>query len=814
MAADSSLPTGTVTFMFTDVEGSTRLLQELGPDDFAAVLADHRRIVREAIAANGGAEVDTQGDAFFAAFPTAPAAIETAGAIRAGLAAGPIRLRIGIHTGTPLVTDEGYVGDDVHRAARIAAAGHGGQVLVSQATATLLEVDLRDLGDHRLKDLASPERIFQLDREDFPPLRSLFQSNLPIPPTPFLGRDGELADLAALLDRPEVRLLTLTGPGGTGKTRLSIQAAGLDAARYPDGTWWVPLAAIRDARLVLAAASEILGARGDLTEHIGERRMLLVFDNFEQVAEASAELASLLARCRGLRVLVTSRERLAVPGEHVYAVPPMAPPEGAELFVARARMIEPRFEPDDTVQVLCDRLDNLPLALELAASRIGSLSLAQLHDHLSRRLDLAGGRGLDARQRTIRAAIEWSHDLLSADEQAAFARLAVFRGGFTLDAAESVTDTDADMVGSLVDKSLVRRADERHSMLETIAEFAAERLEASDESERIRRRHAEWFLDLAESANLSMESLGRGPQRHGLLAGEGDNLRAAMDWAATADVGLGLRLAIALENWWVIHDAAEGMRRLGELLDRAADVDPHLRARALRDLGGCSEMAGDIERAVEAYEQGRGLFQSLGDEQGAWTMVFRLGVSALRAGDVEKGRRLHEESLVGFREIGDPIGELQAMGNLGSLEIEEGDIEKGIQMTTASLARAREIGWTWWESFGLIILGEAAMRLGRLLEADAYGRESLVISRRIEDRDEVALGLMFLAWVAAAEGDSDRAGLLWRSVEAEHRRSRLRRWEEMHLQWAPNVGPIDPEGPVIAVDEAVDLALAGSNVGP
>jgi class 3 adenylate cyclase len=298
MPVHADLPSGTVTFLFTDVEGSTKLLHALGADAYGDALAEHRRILREAFARHGGAEVDTQGDAFFVAFPTAAGALAAARDATAALADGPIRVRIGLHTGAPLLTDEGYIGPDVHKGARIAAAGHGGQVLASSATAALVPSDdLRDLGLHRLKDLTAPERIYQLGDGEHPPLKTLHQTNLPVPATPFLGRDAELADLAALLARDDVRLVTLTGPGGTGKTRLALQAAAEAAAAFPGGVWWVPLAALRDPALVLESAAKALGARGDLAEHIGDTRLVLLLDNFEHLTSAAADLATLVSGC-------------------------------------------------------------------------------------------------------------------------------------------------------------------------------------------------------------------------------------------------------------------------------------------------------------------------------------------------------------------------------------------------------------------------------------------------------------------------------------------------------------------------------------
>ena len=422
----TDLPTGTVTFLFTDVEGSTKLLHALGADGYADALAAHRRILREAFTRHGGAEVDTQGDAFFVAFPTAPGALTAAAEARTALDSGPIRVRMGLHTGTPHLAAEGYVGADVHRAARIAAAGHGGQILVSAATAQLVDAAaLRDLGDHRLKDLTAPERIYQADPDEHPPLKTLHQTNLPVPATPFLGRETEVAELTELLTRDDVRVVTLTGPGGTGKTRLALQGAAAAAAAFPDGVWWVALAALRDPALVIDSAARALGATDELVEHIGGRRLLLLFDNFEHLMPAAAGLGPLLARCPRLRLLVTSREPLRLAGEHEYAVDPLERDDAIELFVTRAVAARRDFAADGEAAEICERLDNLPLAIELAAARVKLLSPQAILERLDQRLPLLAGGTRDApeRQRTLRATIEWSHDLLTDPEQRLFAAL-------------------------------------------------------------------------------------------------------------------------------------------------------------------------------------------------------------------------------------------------------------------------------------------------------------------------------------------------------------------------------------------------------
>ena len=403
-------------------------------------MATHRRLLRDAFAAHGGVEVDTQGDAFFVAFPTAPGALAAARAATDALVDGPIKVRIGLHTGTPLLTDEGYVGPDVHKGARIAAAGHGGQMLVSAATAQLIDsAALRDLGEHRLKDLAAPERIFQADAGEHPPLKTLHQTNLPIPATPFLGREPEVRELTELLTRDDVRLVTLTGPGGTGKTRLALQAAADAADHFPDGVWWVPLAALRDPALVLASAANALGGGADLAEQVGHKRLLLLFDNFEHLLAAAADLAPVLAACPNLTVLATSREPLHLGAEREYAVDPLTRADAVDLFLTRALAVRRDFAANGEVAQICARLDHLPLAIELAAARVKLLSPQALLERLEQRLPLLAGGSRDApeRQRTLRATIEWSHELLTPDEQRLFARLAVFRGGWTLEAAEA-----------------------------------------------------------------------------------------------------------------------------------------------------------------------------------------------------------------------------------------------------------------------------------------------------------------------------------------------------------------------------------------
>ena len=489
------LPQGTVTLLFTDIEGSTRLLQERG-DEYAELLAGHQHALRGEFARHGGVEVNTLGDGFFVAFAKASDALAAAAAARDALGDGPIRVRMGLHTGEPTVTDEDYVGIDVHRAARIAAAGHGGQILLSQATRDLVGAGrLRDLGAHRLKDLAAPEHLYQLGEDEFPPLTTVDQTNLPVQPTPFVGRERELAEVLALLDSH--RIVTLTGPGGSGKTRLALQAAAESVERYGDGVWFVSLAAVRDPQLIEPTIARVVGGPDDLHEFLMGKRTLLVLDNLEQLLPGAADVVVRL----DAHILATSRSRLNVAAEQEFPVPTLPVDDGGVLFTQRARQLQPGFEPDAAVREIAERLDGLPLALELAAGRVKVLTPAQILERLGRGLDLltSGAHDAPERQRTLRGTVEWSYQLLAADEQRLFAQLAVFAGSFALEAAEAVCSAELDVLQSLVDQSLLRHGEDgRFFMLATIKEFALEKLRDLPDASSLRRRHDDYFLGVAE----------------------------------------------------------------------------------------------------------------------------------------------------------------------------------------------------------------------------------------------------------------------------------------------------------------------------
>src|SRR3954447_24038215 len=717
------LPSATVTFLFTDVEGSTRLLHELGAEAYAEALAQHRRALRKVFAAEGGVEVDTQGDAFFYVFADARAAVAAAAAANVALEPGLIRIRMGLHTGEALLTGEGYVGEDVHLGARVAAAGHGGQVLVSAATRALLDGGVTGLGEHRLKDFAEPLAIFQLGEERFPPLKTISNTNLPRPASSFVGRERETAEVAELVRAH--RLVTLSGPGGSGKTRLSIVAASELVGEFKAGVFWVSLAAVRDQSIVLETVEPTLGAKDALVDHIGERELLLLLDNLEQVVGVAPALASLVELCPNLHLLVTSRELLRVRGEVEYPVPPLAEPEAVTLFCERSG-----FEPDETTAELCRRLDNLPLAVELAAARTGVLTAPQIVSRLAQRLDLLkGGRDAEARQHTLRATIEWSHDLLADDEKQLFARLSVFAGGSTLDAAEEIVEADVDGLQSLLDKSLVRRTDERFWMLETIREFARERLAASHDPDAIGRRHAEWFLALADEAEPFLKGAEQASwlQR---LEDEHDNLRSSLDWFFDhGDVDAAVRLAGTLWLFWYTHGhVTEARRWMQRALAVASDEPSHARAH----------------------------------------LLYAAGYLACEQNENEEGVALLEASYVCAKDAGATATAAIAGSVLCAVRAETtsstADRRAAVVLGDEAVALARKAGDDFVLAIALNNLGGVMALLGERQEAAAYFEESLGVRRRIGDLSRIALSLSNVAGLALEAGDTTKAAAMF--VEA------------------------------------------------
>jgi predicted ATPase/class 3 adenylate cyclase len=808
------LPSGTVTFLFTDIEGSTKLLHELGPEGYAAALTEHRRVLREAFTRHGGVEVDTQGDALFVAFATPSAAANAAQAARSGLAAGRVRVRMGLHTGTPTVTAEGYVGADVHRGARVAALAHGDQILVSSATAALLDGEvLVDLGTHRLKDFEGATRLYQLGPGEFPPLRTPGSVELPTPATRFLGRERELFDAVSVVYGHDPRVLTIVGPGGTGKTRFAIELARLLAEEADGGTVFVPLAPVRDASLILPATAQVLGAAEPTSEAIASalegRRTHVVLDNLEHLRSDGARAVADLAKAvPHLRLLVTSREALRIQGEHEFDLPPLEEGEAVELFLTRARAVRPDIERSSAVTVICARLDRLPLAIEVAAARTKLLAPDALLERLGRRLDLLKGtRDADERHATLRTTIAWSYDLLDEEERTLFARLSVFAAGSTLESAEDVCDADLDRLESLLDKSLLRRrtgrlGEERVWMLETIREFAAERLARSPDADTTRRRHAERMLAIARSAHLTEED--DEPFQLPVVLAERDDMRAALDWASDNDLELALELLVALENFWNSHAPEEVLSRLEKLLPRADDIPRALRAGALRLRGGALHVLSDFESCDPAYEESLALYRELGDERGVASLLQRLGNSAFQRRELERARRRLEES----QELARgrfPFIEVPNDTVLARVQVLAGDVAGGTELLRRSAEMAAAVRMDWWRAGQLCHLALLALDRGDLDEAERDGHEALRIVRQDESRPDTYLPLTALARVALAREEPRRAGRLWGAVEAEDERAPSASWQHWRAERA---GPLlhagDPEF-VAGVDEGRQL---------
>jgi predicted ATPase len=731
----SQLPSGTVTFLFTDVEGSTKLLHALGAEEYAEALAEHRRILREAFARHGGVEVDTQGDAFFVAFPTAPGALAAGTEATEALSAGPIQVRMGLHTGTPHLTDEGYVGADVHRAARIAAAGHGGQLLVSAATAALVDsAALRDLGLHRLKDVTAAERIYQADPDEHPPLKTISNTNLPRPVSSFVGREREVADLVTRF-RSGSRLVTLSGPGGSGKSRLAIEVAGELVADHTDGVFWVALTELTDPELALAEIARVVGAKGELADHIGDRHMLLVLDNLEQVIGIGPLLKALLETCPNLRLLVTSRELLQVRGEEEYSVRPLPDADAATLFAERAGMTDP------LVPELCRRLDNLPLAVELAAARARVLSPQQILERLGHRLDLfRGGRDAEARQQTLRAAVEWSHDLLDDDERRLFARLAVFRGGWTLEAAERVTGAELETLGSLIEKSLVIRHGERFGMLETLRAFAEERFAEASDQDAARERHVEHFVELAEG--WYAERFASESRLLPLIDADVDNLRAAFDWALEHRGPDAVRLIGAVAPLWRLAGRGTEARQRLEVALAGYNVADEARARALMHRA-------EFDDDIPALEEALAMWRSLRDAEGEAVALETIGWAHDALGDYGAATTGYEESLSVRARSGSPeLRGLSARAGLCHAFVARGDTSAGAAEAAELLTLARSHDAVLMEELALHFLADCPLVDGDWRDAErryraalAYAREAGLVGRGTDEVLGIAMAL-------------------------------------------------------------------------
>ncbi len=820
------LPTGTVSFLFTDIQGSTELLHGLGDQRYGEVLLEHQRILREAFAREDGAEVDTQGDAFFVAFPRAWNAVAAATAAQRALATTPwpegvaVRVRMGIHTGEPTLVGDHYVGLDVHRAARIAATGYGGQILLSERSHAMAQgsmpagVEVRDLGEHRLKDLHRPEHIYQLVipalPADFPPLKSLevLVTNLPaLQLTSFVGREREMGEIKSRL--AAARLLTLLGPGGTGKTRLALQVGNDLLEQFPKGVWLVELAPLSDSGLVIQTVATVFNVReaagrpllDSLIDYLKPRELLLVLDNCEHLIESSANLAGALLRgCPQLRIMATSREPLGVAGEAAYRVPPLSRPdpakaitadqlgqfEAAQLFIERALASNPQFTVSDrnapAVSRVVHRLDGIPLAIELAAARVKVLSVEQIAARLDDRFRLltAGARTGLPHHQTLQAAIDWSHDLLGEAERILFRRLSVFAGGFALAAAEEVcaggeidTLDVLDLLARLVDRSLVmtesRDDDIRYRLLETIRVYGRAKLLAAAEESEIRERHLQWHVKLAEDAESKLQ----GPDQTiwlDRLEQDLDDLRTALDWALAGrpDGDSGLRLAGALHRFWTRRGyLSEGRERVETVLARAGTGPTPLRGKVLQAAAALALEQGDSRRAAALAEEALALARGVDDTQLVCLCLNLLGVLARNRGDYEQaGQFLGESERLGRRH-GHTWALAETLNALGVTARRQRDNARAQVWIEQSLTLWRELGDKWGLAAALGHLGVIARNQGDYARARALHDESLALRRELGDRRYVAVAINSLATVVYDQGDYEHARTLFEESLAQ-----------------------------------------------
>ena len=814
-------PSGTVTLVFTDIEGSTALLDELGAEAFKEALADHRQAVREAFGAHSGYEVDDAGDGLFYAFASASAAVTGVAEAMASLADGPVRIRVGVHTGEPLLDPPKYVGPDVHKAARIMSAAHGGQVLLSGATHELVADDVLDLGRHRLKDFAEPVSLFQLGSVRFPPLRTISNTNLPLALSSFVGREQEVTQVVSLVRGEAARLVTLAGPGGTGKTRLALEAAGELVREFGAGVFWIGLAPVRDPALVVDTIAQTLGAKQELARHISDKQLLLVLDNLEQLVESAVELVALLQACPNLRLLVTSRELLRVDGEVVFPVPALAEPEAVELFCARARI-----ESDEAVVELCGRLDNLPLALELAAARVRVLTPAQILERISQRLDLfTAGRDVDPRQQTLRATIAWSYDLLSPDEQRLFARMAVFRGGCTLEAAEEVVDANLDALQSLVDKSLLRHTEDRFWMLETIRDYAHELLNGSNEADAIRGRHADHYLALSELAYTARFERGLTWARR--LEEEHDNLRAALEHLQDRVPLQYLQLAGALGWFWLARaHFTEGSRRLEAALASTVEDGP-LTARALTYLGAIDATQGRFVDALSRLEQAVALWQIAGDETESTAARDELGWALYEGGEEARAVDLFQQNLEHARRLGHHALVSRSIAGICQMLVVTGQFARAEPLALELHASMRDSEDVVFMCAGDHYLADCAMHRRDYTLAEQHRLSAFETALTSENVMQQTIEILGLALSAAGLRRDEDAVRLEGAVDAKYEELGtslallpfFRAWRERDLGAArarlgeARASAVFDEGRAMTWDQAVELALA-SQVAP
>ena len=802
-AAGVELPTGTVTFLFTDVEGSTVLASAMGDNDFASALDEHRSHLVEAIKGHRGVVFGTEGDAVFSAFARATDALCAALDAQRALTGHRLQARIGLHTGEAIVSGSDYVGLALHQVARVASTGHGGQTVVSETTQHLASRDLPDgallidLGAHRLKDLAEPQHLFQLKhadvRVDFPPLRSLAgrPNNLPLQLTSFVAREAEMEELRRLVKAN--RLVTLTGVGGCGKTRLALHTAAELMDDFPDGVWLIDLAPVDDEALVEEATAQTLqvaGGAGSVIDrtvaHVGDRAVLLVVDNCEHVSATAGEMVEQLLRgCARLQVLATSREALDVSGEVTRQIASLSIPEASapadsasgvrygavRLFMERALAVDPDFAlgpgDEEIVMRICRRLDGIPLAIELAAPKIRAFDLAEIDSRLDDRFRLLSGgtrRGL-GRQQTLRAAVDWSFELLTPEERIVLRRLSIFSGGCTLRAAEEVC-ADADLDGSGVADALERLVGRsllllertgtgaRYRQLETIRQYGFEKLAEAGEVELLRARHLAWCSSLASQAFLKLT----GPEQADWLRrldAEAPNVRSALDWALDHDPSAGLRVANDLQRWWLARNYREGRERLAALLGRAdADLDLALRARAELNTGWCASYAGDEAAAAPFFERALATGREADDFFAIGQALSGLGGVAGGAGDRERSVALYEEAVETFR-ASDPQSPYLCgiYNNLGRARAALGDLAGARQALDQAFDLARRLRHLAAIAFVANTLGMHLRSLGESEAADKYFDTAIETARLLGDRRTLTSGLERKEVAAICRGD-------------------------------------------------------------
>jgi predicted ATPase/class 3 adenylate cyclase/DNA-binding CsgD family transcriptional regulator len=872
------LPSGTLTFLFSDMEGSTALW-ERAPEAMASVMARHDAMLGGVIEAHAGIVVKDTGDGMFAVFRVPGDAAAAALGIQRAVAAEawptpqPIRVRIGVHTGEAEVRDGDYYGSAVNRCARLCALGHGQQTLVSEATAALVRDNLPpgatliDLGEHRLRGLSRPERVFQLVESglptEFPSLASPVTPphNLPASPTPLIGRQREVDALCALLGQDEVRLLTLTGPGGTGKTRLSLQAAAETVDQYPDGVFVVELAPISDWTLVvttIARALDVEEVAGRpildlLVARLRERRLLLVLDNFEQVLPAATAVDELLGRCPHLAVLVTSRAPLQLRSEHEFPVPPLALPDSdrlvtaddiseygaVALFVERARAIRPDFVVTNAnvfvIAEICARLDGLPLAIELAAARTRLLSPEALLSRLGRSLDLlAGGRrDLPVRQQTLRSAIAWSYDLLSEAEQRLFRRLSVFVGGFTLEAADAVANAAGDLaidvldgVESLVANSLVRidqvvAGEPRFGLLETIREFGLEQLEASGETVTLREQHLNWCIALVEQGT-PWAGTRDWPMWIARFEAEHDNIRAALRWneASSGDPDLGLRLAGSLMGFWSPGGHQREARAwLSRLLARPSPRTS-ARASALEAEGYAALRQNDHAVAASSLAESLAIWRELDDRPRMVQTLRYLSILHSYQRDYDQAKATLDESMAVALQCDDARGVAMAIRYLADLAQERGEYAEAAAAYEQSLPLARQRGDVHEVAYALRGLGNVARAQGAYVRARQLLRESLGLFSSLNDRRCTPICLEGIACMMVGPGWAEHATRLLGAAQAFQQTtgapappSEIADYQRTEADARAHLGEerfatVWASGAAMSLDEAVSYALA------